>query len=279
MLRLTVVVPAYNEERTILEILRRVRAQSLPGVEFEIIVIDDGSKDQTIALLEANVGLYDKLVKQPRNGGKGAAVRAGLAHATGDFVLFQDADLEYDPADYKKILEPVLRFDADVVIGSRMLASPWTRVHYFWHKQGNQVLTLMFNFLFNTTFTDTYSCYLLYRRSLLNHDELESDGWEQHAEILCRVVSRADACFEVAISYAGRTYEQGKKIRAHHAVAVVRMFIRRRLAMLWERRSFNGRSAALADGGSLSSDDDMRSRIAATIDGSGNGQPGRSSDH
>jgi glycosyltransferase involved in cell wall biosynthesis len=246
MLRVTVIVPAYNEERTILELLRRVRAQSLPGIELEIVVIDDGSKDRTVALLEANVGLYDKLVRQPRNSGKGAAVRAGLAHATGEFVLFQDADLEYDPADYHKLMEPVIRFNADVVIGSRMLASPWTRVHYFWHKQGNQLLTLIFNFLFNTTFTDTYSCYLLYRRSLLDHNELQSNGWEQHAEILSRVVPRAEASYEVAVSYAGRTYEQGKKIRAHHALAVLRMILKRRLALLWETSSSGRRPTAAA---------------------------------
>ena len=129
MLRLSVIVPAYNEEATIIAILRRVRAQSIPNVEIEIVVVDDGSKDGTLALLESHSALYDTLVKQSSNGGKGAAVRAGLARATGDYVLFQDADLEYDPSDYRKLLEPVLRFDADVVIGSRMLAAPWTRVH------------------------------------------------------------------------------------------------------------------------------------------------------
>jgi glycosyltransferase involved in cell wall biosynthesis len=243
MLRLSVLVPAYNEEATILDILRKVRAQSIPNVVLEVIVVDDGSSDRTVALLEAQPELYDRLVKQPSNGGKGAAVRAGLAWATGDYVLFQDADLEYDPADYRKLLEPVLRFDADVVVGSRMLASPWTRVHYFWHKQGNQFLTLMFNLLFNTTFTDTYTCYLLYRRSLLEPNELESNGWEQHAEILCRVVSRAGTCFEVAISYAGRTYAEGKKIRAHHALAVARMILKRRLALLWEDATLGRRAA------------------------------------
>src|SRR5689334_6752866 len=124
-LRLSVLIPAYNEEATIVELLETVRAQSVPGVELEVIVVDDGSKDRTVALLDANPSLYDKLIKQPRNGGKGAAVRAGLAHATGDYILFQDADLEYDPSEYVKLLQPVLRFDADVVVGSRMLAPPW----------------------------------------------------------------------------------------------------------------------------------------------------------
>jgi glycosyltransferase involved in cell wall biosynthesis len=237
MVQVTVLVPAYNEQATIIEILRRVRAQSIPEVKLEVVVVDDGSTDRTVALLEANGGLYDKLIKQPRNGGKGAAVRAGLACATGDYVLFQDADLEYDPADYHRLLEPVLRFDADVVIGTRMQAYPWTRVHYFWHKKGNQFLTFVFNLLFNTTFTDTYTCYLLYRRSLLDPRELETNGWEQHAEILCRVVSRARSCFEVPISYAGRTYEQGKKIRAHDALSVLGTIVKHRFALFMRGRN------------------------------------------
>jgi glycosyltransferase involved in cell wall biosynthesis len=229
VIRLTVLVPAYNEENTIVALLHKVRAQQIPNVQLEVIVVDDGSKDRTVELLRANPDLFDTLVEMPRNGGKGAAVRAGLARATGDYVLFQDADLEYDPADYAALLVPALRFDADVVVGSRMIGAPWTRVYYFWHKQGNQVLTLTFNLLFNTTFTDIYTCYLLYRRSLLDVGELESNGWEQHAEILCRVVSRARVCYEVPITYAGRTYDEGKKIRAHHALAVMAMILKRRL--------------------------------------------------
>jgi glycosyltransferase involved in cell wall biosynthesis len=230
MLRLTVLVPAYNEEATILQVLRKINEQVNPNVELEVVVVDDGSQDGTLAALEANPDLYHKLVKQPQNGGKGAAVRSGLAQATGDYVLFQDADLEYDPAEYGKLLEPVQRFDADIVLGSRMLAPPWTRVHYFWHKRGNELLTLAFNLLYNTTFTDTYSCYLLYRRSLLDPAELESNGWEQQAEILCRIVPRARSCYEVPISYAGRTYAEGKKIRARHAFSVLGMILKRRLA-------------------------------------------------
>jgi glycosyltransferase involved in cell wall biosynthesis len=233
-MRLSIIVPAYNEEASIVELLSRVRAQSVQGVDIEIVVVDDGSKDRTVQLLEQNSRLYDRLVKQGKNGGKGAAVRAGLLHATGDYVLFQDADLEYDPNEYGKLLEPVLRFDADVVIGSRMLAPPWTRVHYFWHKRGNELLTFAFNLLFNTTFTDTYTCYLMYRRSLLDPNELVSNGWEQHAEILCRVVRRARSCYEVPISYAGRTYAEGKKIRAHHAFGVLGMFVKQRLRAAFE---------------------------------------------
>jgi glycosyltransferase involved in cell wall biosynthesis len=232
VVRLSIIVPAYNEEATIIPLLKRVADQKIAGVEFETIVIDDGSMDRTIGLLEAHPQLYTHLVRQPKNGGKGAAVKAGLAKATGDYVLFQDADLEYDPADYVKLLDPVLRFDADLVMGSRMLAPTYTRVYYYWHKVGNRFLTFAFNILNNSTFTDIYTCYLLYRRSLLKPEELRSEGWEQHAEILSRVWARAAACYEVPINYHGRTYGEGKKIRAHHALAVLAMIVRSRFVRL-----------------------------------------------
>lgn len=226
MPKVSIIVPVYNEEKTILEVLGLVRAQKVEGITFEVIVVDDGSRDNTVAQLEANPALYDRLIRQPVNGGKGAAVRAGLKAAEGDYVLFQDADLEYDPADYAKLLKPVLRFNADVVMGSRFVAPEFTRVYYFWHKIGNEVITLAFNLLNNTTFTDIYSCYLLFRRALIDPDKLESNGWDQQAEILSRAVSRGSSFFEVPISYYGRTYAEGKKIRAHHALSVLWMILR-----------------------------------------------------
>ncbi len=221
MIDLTVLVPAYNEEATILGILERVGEQKIDGVNIEILVVDDGSTDRTVELLEQNPSLYARLIKRPLNGGKGAAVKAGLREATGDYVLFQDADLEYDPAEYEKLLRPVLDFDADIVMGSRLVASPCTRVSYFWHKFGNRLITLVFNVLNNTTFTDVYSCYLLFRRELIDPKDLRADGWEQQAEILSRAVAGAKSMFEVPISYYGRTYAEGKKIKAHHAIAVL----------------------------------------------------------
>lgn len=229
MIKITVLIPSYNEETTIIELLEKVALQKVAGIQFEVIVIDDGSKDNTVEILEAHPELYTVLVREPQNGGKGAAVKAGLKVATGDYVLFQDADLEYDPNDYEKLLQPVLRFDADVVMGSRMIASPITRVSYYWHKVGNKLITLTFNILNNTTFTDVYSCYLLYRRSLVPVTSLTTEGWEQHAEILTRAVGAGKSYFEVPVSYYGRTYDEGKKIRAHHVIPVVWTMIIKRL--------------------------------------------------
>jgi glycosyltransferase involved in cell wall biosynthesis len=229
MLRVSVIIPAYNEEATILQMLREVRAQSVDDVEFEVIVIDDGSRDRTVALLEQHPDLYDKLIKQPKNGGKGAAVLAGLRTATGKFILFQDADLEYSPGEYGALLFPVMKFGAEIVIGSRFIAPKYTRVQYYSHKVGNRLITFMFNILFNATFTDIYSCYLLYNKELVPPAELVSVGWEQHAEILCRAVRRAKVMYEVPISYHGRSYEEGKKIRAYHMISVVSMIVRRRI--------------------------------------------------
>jgi glycosyltransferase involved in cell wall biosynthesis len=228
-LRVSVIVPAYNEEATILLILREIRKQVVEGVAFEIIVIDDGSRDGTVALLEQNPGLYDRLIKQPKNGGKGAAVVAGLRAASGDYILFQDADLEYSPSHYAALLFPIQNFGAQMVMGSRFLASRYTRVQFYWHRVGNNVITRLFNVLFNTTFTDIYTCYLLYRRDLLNPDELVTMGWEQQAEILCRVVPRARVIYEVPVNYQGRSYEEGKKIMARHAIPVILAIIRYRL--------------------------------------------------
>ena len=201
----------------------------MKGVDIEIIVIDDGSTDDTAKVIQSCEGCYDQFVRLERNLGKGGAVKEGLMRATGDYILFQDADLEYDPNQFNVLLYPVLAFNADLVIGSRMLAPEYTRVHYFWHKAGNKFLTLFFNVLFNSTFTDIYSCYLLYRRSLVDPGVIQSIGWEQHAEILAEAVQNGRDFYEVPINYHGRTYEEGKKIRAVHIISVLLMFLKKRL--------------------------------------------------
>jgi glycosyltransferase involved in cell wall biosynthesis len=227
--KVSVIVPVYNEAATILQILEQVAAQKVAGYEFEVIVIDDGSRDNTIELLAGRTDLYARLIKRTRNGGKGAAVKDGLDAATGEFILFQDADLEYDPADYSKLLEPVTRFEADVVMGSRLVAAPITRVSYFWHRVGNRFITLFFNILNNTTFTDIYTCYLLYRRRLVDSANLHTSGWQQHAEILSIAVAGARSIYEVPISYYGRTYAEGKKIRASHVIGILLTIVAARI--------------------------------------------------
>lgn len=227
---ISVIIPAYNEQNTILDILHKIRNVKVETVSFEVIVIDDGSTDRTVEILEKEPELYSHLIKMEKNGGKGAAVKAGLKIATGDYILFQDADLEYDPVDYTKLLQPVLKFNSDIVMGSRCVAPEYTRVFYFWHLVGNKIITLLFNVFYNTTFTDIYSCYLLYRRSLLDPQILKTEGWEQHAEILTRLVKQRPVIYEVPISYHGRTYDEGKKIKAHHIIAVVWTIITKRFS-------------------------------------------------
>ena len=229
MINLSIIIPAYNEENSIIKILEKVADVEIEGIKREVIVIDDCSTDETLNLLEKNNNLYDVLIKLPKNRGKGEAVKKGLMQASGNYVLFQDEDLEYDPKDYKKLLEPVLLFDADLVIGSRLLASQLTRVYYFWHKVGNKFITFLFNVMNNTTFTDIYSCYLLFRRNSIDPMKLSKTGWEQQAEILSEVVSKNRSFYEVPVNYYGRTYEEGKKIRARHAIAVLLTIISKRL--------------------------------------------------
>ncbi len=233
MLKLSIIVPAFNEEFTILEVLREVQAQRIDKVIFEVIVIDDGSKDATVKLLEDNPELYSKLIKMEKNRGKGAAVKAGLSVASGDYVLFQDADLEYSPNEYQALLMPVLRFDADLVMSSRFAAPAYTRVAYFWNKIGNHLITLFFNILNNTTFTDIYSCYVLFRRDLVPANKLRRQGWSQQAEILSIAKQKARNIYEIPISYHGRTFEEGKKIRPYHVIPVFWTIFVHRFLRLW----------------------------------------------
>ena len=227
LITISIIIPVFNEEKTIKQILLAVKASKVKLYDFEIIVVEDGSTDKTLDILLSNPGLYSKLIQQKKNQGKGAAIREGILQASGDYILFQDADLEYDPEDFQKLLLMVTKFDADLIIGSRFIAPEFTRVYYFWHKIGNKVITLLFNIINNTTFTDIYSCYLLFKKDLLDINDLKSNGWEQQAEILSLLVSLNIKMFEVPISYSGRTYEEGKKIRAHHIIAVIWMIIKK----------------------------------------------------
>ena len=223
MIKISILIPVYNEEVTIISLLKSVQKEigKIRTVTFEIIVIDDYSSDNTSKLLRENETLFNHMISLEKNQGKGGAILRGLEKAKGEYILFQDADLEYSPKDCKTLIRPIVDFDVDVVMGSRFLAPQFTRVHYFWHKVGNSALTLIFNILNNTTFTDIYSCYLIYRKSLVPLEKIKTKGWEQHGEILSLAVKKGKVFFEVPITYRGRSYDEGKKIRGFHIFKIL----------------------------------------------------------
>lgn len=211
-MKLSVVIPVYNEKDTILQIVRRVRAVPL-DIEREIVIIDDCSTDGTRALLQTIERDPDiRIILQKRNQGKGAALRTGFESVSGDIVLIQDADLEYDPADYPRLLRPILDGKADAVFGSRFIGGESHRVLYFWHSVANRILTLLSNALTNLNLTDMEVCYKLFRREIIDQIDIEEDRFGFEPEITAKVSRLRCRVYEVGVSYAGRTYEEGKKI-------------------------------------------------------------------
>jgi len=228
-MKVTILIPIFNEENTIIELLKRVNNQKNGLADLEIIIVDDCSTDKSKKLLKENPELYSQLIELDKNLGKGGAVREGLKHSEGDYILFQDGDLEYNPNDYQKIFRMIKKFNADVVIGSRFLSPEYTRIHYYFHRVGNKFINFLFNLLYNTTFTDIYSCYLCFRKDLIDPNKLRSDSWSQQSEILATAVKKSNVYYEVPISYSGRSFEDGKKIKARHTFSVVYMIIKKRI--------------------------------------------------
>jgi dolichol-phosphate mannosyltransferase len=212
--KLSVVIPCYNEERTLPAIIERVLAIRDDELDVEIVVVDDHSSDGSARVARAVAAREDRVrvLQHERNRGKGAALRTGFLHTTGDFVAVQDADLEYDPRDLRKLLGPLIAGDADVVLGSRFRSTEASRVLYFWHYVGNRILTLLSNMLTDLNLTDMETCYKVFRREILQSIDLKEDRFGFEPEIVAKIAGMRLRVFEMGISYRGRTYEEGKKI-------------------------------------------------------------------
>ena len=210
-MKISVIIPCYNEENTIIQLLEKVNIQR-QNFNLEIIISDDGSKDQTTKLLEKNKKLFDKLILGEKNRGKGAALSKAIEHSTGDIIIFQDADLEYDPEDYKKLVEPFIKNEADVVYGSRFMGSSAHRLIYYSHRIANFFITSLVNIFTNINFTDVETGYKVLRRSILEKITIKENSFGVEIELTMKIAKMNIKIFEVGISYNGRSYQEGKKI-------------------------------------------------------------------
>ena len=216
---LSLIIPVYNEEKTLLDVLKKIKILE-KSCELEIIVINDGSKDNSKNILNDNKKLYTKVIHLDKNSGKGKAVIEGVKKSTKEYIIIQDADLEYDPTDILEFLEENKKYKYDLIMGSRFIGKKRSVLH-FWHMIGNKFITFLFNLINNTTFTDIYCCYCMFKRELINVDKLKCNNWGQQAEILTYVVNKKSKIFEIGISYHGRTYEEGKKIKYYDVFSVI----------------------------------------------------------
>jgi glycosyltransferase involved in cell wall biosynthesis len=226
---ISIIVPVYNEEKTILASLTKLNKLVFKEFKKEIIVVDDGSNDETNKLLSLNKNLFTKVLTKEKNEGKGSAIKLGIENSVGSHIVFHDSDLEYDPQDLLKFEEVFLNFKADAVLGSRFNYDRYTRSHNILNKIGNFFITTFFNILYNTTFTDIYSCYFAFKKDLLDVKNLKIMGFGQHAEIICHVIKKGSNFYEVPINYNGRSISEGKKIRFYDFFSVVYVILFNRI--------------------------------------------------
>lgn len=219
----SVVIPVYNERNTVIELLRRVEAVDIPGLSREIVLVDDCSADGTREILRRDAEGRDgvSVLYHERNRGKGAALRTGIARTTGDIVVIQDADLEYDPAEYPKLFSPILDGRADVVYGSRFAGSDARRVLFFWHYVGNRILSTLSNMFTNLNLSDMETCYKAFRGEIVRGIRIEEDRFGFEPEVTAKVARLRCRIYEVGIGYSGRTYAEGKKINWKDGVRAV----------------------------------------------------------
>jgi glycosyltransferase involved in cell wall biosynthesis len=222
---ITVVIPCYNERRTLADLVRRVR--EAPVARKQLILVDDCSTDGTTELIRAEIEpLVDRVVYHERNRGKGAAIRSGLEHVTGDIVIIQDADLEYDPHEYPKLIGPIVEGKADVVYGSRFTGEGPHRVHLFWHYVGNRILTLLSNVFTNLNLTDMETCYKVFRAEVIRSIRIRQNRFGIEPELTAKIARLRCRVYEVGISYYGRSYEEGKKIGWKDGVKAIYCIVR-----------------------------------------------------
>jgi glycosyltransferase involved in cell wall biosynthesis len=209
--KLSIIIPCYNEKSALPDLISLVK--EAPVEEKEIILVDDCSEDGTTQLIKTKIEKkIDKVIYHPKNMGKGAAIKSGLEYVTGDLVILQDADLEYDPREYPKLMAPIIEGKADVVYGSRFLGGGPHRVHLFWHYVGNKFLTILSNMFTNLNLTDMETCYKLFRTEIIKGIDLEQKGFGIEPEITAKIARKNCRIYEVGISYYGRSYSEGKKI-------------------------------------------------------------------